>query len=122
MQPPVPAKLLRLYDKGHITLMELHTGLVQGAASHPPKEIALLLTAELLQAIRDIAASPPTSPQGSPRIFHMGSWVGPFNLEAQVREEHQLWYDGVWQWHRYIEGCPAEQNSTAEGDVDTDPS
>jgi hypothetical protein len=69
MQPPEPTKLLRLYDEGQITVMELRTGLVQASASHTPEDIATLLPAEQLQVIRDLTASTPTSPEGSPRFL-----------------------------------------------------
>jgi hypothetical protein len=114
MQPPEPTKLLRLYDKGHITVTELHRGLVQAAASHPPEDIAALLPAEQLQGIRDLAASPPTSPEGCPRFFQMGSPVGAFDREAHECEQRRLWYDGVWRWHRYFEGGPAERGAAAD--------
>jgi hypothetical protein len=108
MQPPEPARLLRLYDKGNITLMEPHTGLVEAVVAHPVEEIAPLLMVEQLQALRDLAASPPTSPEGCPRTFHMGSWIGPFDWDAHHRERQRLWYDGIWKWHAYFESCPEQ--------------
>jgi hypothetical protein len=104
MQAPDPANLLRLYDKGHITEMELHTGLVRAAAVHSPEDIAPLLTVKQVQAVREFAASPPSSLEACPRTFHMGSWVGPYDWEADDRAKREQWYDGVWRWHRYFEG------------------
>jgi hypothetical protein len=105
MQPPEPAKLLRQYDQGHITPMELHTGLVEAAAGHRVEDIAPLLAAEHLQELRDLVASPPTSPENSPRTYHMGSWIGPFDYAGYQRERQRLWYDGALKWHAYFESC-----------------
>jgi hypothetical protein len=114
MKPVEPAKLMRLYEQCYITPMELRTRLVQAAASYPPETFVSLVPAEELRAIRALAESPPASPEGSPRIFAMGSWVGPHDHEAEEREERRLWYDGIWRWHRFFHHRQAELAAPAD--------
>jgi hypothetical protein len=108
MGPVEPAKLMRLYEQCHITPMELRTRLVQAAASYPPERFASLIPAEELQAIRELAQSPPASPEGSPRIVALGTWVGAHDHEAEERQERRLWYDGIWRWPRFFRSGQAE--------------
>jgi hypothetical protein len=108
MEPIEPTKLLRAYEQGHITEMELRSRLVQAAASYPPEGFVLLIPADELQAIRELAEAPPSSPDGSPRIFGIVSSVGPRDHEAEERRERRLWYDGIWCLHRYFQRGQAE--------------
>jgi hypothetical protein len=103
-----PARLLRMYDEGRITEMELRTRLVEAAASASPEEIARLLPAEQLQAIRDLTASPPGPPEDAPRTVCMGSWVGPSDHAAAQCDAQRLWHRGSWQWFQYFEGGASE--------------
>ena len=105
-RPIEPARLLRLYEQGHFTPMELRMRLIQAAADYPPEGFASLLPAEELQAIRELAASPPNCLEESPRIFAIATVVGPWDQEAEECHERQLWYDGVWSWHRYFQTNP----------------
>ncbi len=95
-----PERWLQLYDEGHITDIELLFRLVQAAASHPPEEIAAFLPSQQLTRMREESADPPESLESSLRYFHMGMWSGPGPHE--LREEQRLWFEGVWQWHRYF--------------------
>lgn len=102
MRASDPAALLRQYEGGRITDGELLARLVQAAADRPPSEIAPVLPAPLLARVRQSAASPPTSPEDSPRSFGTGSWVGPHDHEAEDRRQRRLWYHGAWRWHHFF--------------------
>jgi hypothetical protein len=82
--------------------MELDGRLVQAAATAAPEELAPLLSAEQLGTLRGLAASPPRSLEDAPRIFAMGM------TDGTAQEERQLWYDGIWRWHRFFYPKPAD--------------
>jgi hypothetical protein len=102
MMPIEPTKLLRLYDQGHFTPMELQCRLVQSAARYSPETFASLMPAKVLEAIRELAESPPESWEGCPRIFAISTCVSQYDSEAEERQERQLWYDGIWCWHSFF--------------------
>jgi hypothetical protein len=104
MRASDPAALLRQYEGGRITDGELLLRLVQAAAERPPSEVAPVLPAPLLARVCRASASPPASPEDSPRIAYAGSWVGPHDHEAEERRQRRLWYDGAWRWHRFFRG------------------
>lgn len=91
-----PANLLRMYEKGVLTLKELETRLIEAAATHPVEEIAILLSAELLSAIKERTASPPTDPDGHPGTVWIGHWS---------EEDRRTLWEGECNWHRYFKSC-----------------
>ena len=114
MKPVEPIRLIRMFEQCHITEMELQTRLVQAAANYPPEGFASIIPAEELQAIRQLAESPPVSPEGSPRTFAIGTWIGPHDSEAEEREERRLWHDGIWRWHWFFKSERAEPRGQAD--------
>jgi len=91
-----PRSLVRQYERGDITLMELRTRLVQAANHCPPDVIAAAIPAEELAVIQQEVASPPATVEVSPRIFAMEM------SEKEMEEQRQAYYDGTWRWHRYF--------------------
>src|SRR4051812_36735627 len=110
MKHPDPERLVRYYEEGRITRVELVIRLVQAAASLPPERIAAVLPAEELRELREKTADPPQSPEDSPRIFRIVMWAGPHHDdEAEQRENQRLWFEGAREWHRFFNGGRAEQ-------------
>ena len=94
-------KLLRRYEQGVYTRLELLTLLVQAAAEHPPSELADGLPAQWLQAIQEDISSPPGSPSD---VLYISGILGghSFDYETNFAEMRRTWYEGAWNWHRYF--------------------
>jgi hypothetical protein len=94
-------KLLRRYEQGVYTRLELLRLLVQAAAEHPSSELADGLPAEWLQAIQEDISSSPGSPSD---VLYISGILGghSFDYETNFAEMRQTWYEGAWNWHRYF--------------------
>lgn len=96
-----PAKLLAAYDAGNMTRHELLLLLEQAAVRVPPAEIAAGLPSDVLDELRERSNFPPASPDNC-RVYSIGSYVGSFDWEADMREQAHLLFEGKWRWHRYF--------------------
>jgi hypothetical protein len=92
--------IVQRYQEGTITLLELTNKLIEQANWLGPKEMADLLPPEVLQEMRARSATPPEAVEKSPRLWYIG-W--PLDPEAHRRHTQQLYFDGIWRWHRYFE-------------------
>jgi hypothetical protein len=94
-------RLIRGYDKGLYTRLEVLSQLIEAAATFSPAELAQDLSPEWLAQLREETAEPPGSPDNviviSGSIFLAGS--SPEEYYAEVR---RAWYDGAWSWHRFL--------------------
>lgn len=102
MKPIKPGTLLRLYEQGHFTPREFLSHLVGAATSYPPEELVLLIPAAEMRTIRELAASPPSTFEDTPRMFAIGSWDGPHDSAAEEWHQRQKWHEGIWRWHRFF--------------------
>ena len=109
MRRPSVTSILKGYERGYYTRLELLGWLNRAAAETPPEALAQALPPDLLQELRQAVRVPPASPDDF--IFiHGGTVVGPVDWEAYKREQAQLSYDGTWAWHRYF--YPTESSSS----------
>jgi hypothetical protein len=107
MKPLEPSKLMRLAESGFFTPSEFRIHVIQAAASYSPAELAALLPPAEIKSIRDLAASPPATPDETPRIIVMGMWERDSDPETHQQEERTArlaWYEGIWRWHEFFQG------------------
>jgi hypothetical protein len=107
---PVPiAKLMDIYYRGSLTPMQTGMQLVQSACDYPPEQYAVLIPAEVLQAIRKFVESPPANLEETAVVHEIRSWVGPYDHEVEERKRRQQLFDGIWRWHRLFRTDVAEK-------------
>ena len=97
----VARKLVRDYERGIYTQLETLTRLIQAAAEHPARALATGLSADWLQVIREETSSPPQSPSD---VVYISGILGManFDYDAHFAKMRQTFFDGIWEWHRFL--------------------
>ena len=98
-----PSQLMKQYERGVITRMELITQLVQLAADTSPEQVASLLPDDCLRGLKVISRHPPATPADAPRSFAIVMSVGATVSQADQQRQQRSWHDGAWSWHHYFQ-------------------
>jgi hypothetical protein len=98
--------IVQAYERGVYTRRETVSRLILAAAGLPPEVIVGDLDASWLAELRAETNSPPARLDD---IFWLQSvCAGPgHDQTAHQAEMKRLYFDGVWQWHRYFASEPA---------------
>jgi len=99
----MPAKILRIYSTGRMSLGTAIDALMRCASETEPEEISLALNPFWLGEIRTATLKPPKRAEDVFTIFG-GTTIGPPSPQRQAidRRRRQEWFDGNWAWHRYF--------------------
>jgi hypothetical protein len=109
---PVSAlQLVREYERGNLTEHETVHDLIECGAKEGVARIVPLIPSSFLEQIRELALTPPGTPEGCGLRVCISARMGPVDVEKEQREWRQRWFDGIWRWHQYfvnLKPCPAE--------------
>jgi hypothetical protein len=100
-------RIMRGYEKGIYTRLEVVCQLVELGAICPPAEVSLDLPAEWLTQIREATTTPP------PTIDDVQYISGALLQEGVDAEQHyaqlcKAWFAGAWNWHRHFGGSGSD--------------
>jgi hypothetical protein len=97
----VSAELLRLFDAGVITSLELESLLVEAAAFHEPSELLVGVPSEITARLRARSSQPPLSPDDGVYIQSWNAHPG-FDSQSNERDKKQSTYYGSWKLRRFF--------------------
>jgi len=95
-------KLIRGFDKGMYSRMEVLSRLVEEASTSRPADLAGALPANWLAEVRTATAKPPSSIDDV-CIVSGAIYRNAAEHEAHKAEMRRAWFEGAWNWHRFLE-------------------
>jgi hypothetical protein len=94
-----PHKLLMYYERGVLTPLELQNRLIEAAVERSPEELAAVLPADILAAIRDRVADAP----GDEGVYIFGGMLIPgTDPDEFFAERKRVYNEGCRRWRMYF--------------------
>jgi hypothetical protein len=94
-------RLIRGYNKGMYTRLEVVSRLIQSAATYPPAELAQALSLKWLSEIQEATSKPPER-LDEVKFIDGALLANEADYESYYAQMCKTWHDGAWNWHRHF--------------------